>query len=162
MQVDWFDAQAYASWAASDTGQRWRLPMEWEWEKAARGVDGRLFPWGDTFDASRCCVLESHSGRALPQVVDRYPIDVSPYGVRGMAGNMSDWCGNPAERGAPVDNTRAAAWADEISQVAPSTEMAVRGGGWFSDTRLARVASRVTNQADARTPVLGFRLARSW
>ena len=52
MMVDWFGASAYANWYAKKTGRPWRLPSEFEWEKAARGVDGRFYPWGDKFNPS--------------------------------------------------------------------------------------------------------------
>ena len=92
LNIDWFGAWAYGQWHAEKTGQPWRLPYELEWEKAARGVDGRFYPWGDAFDPSWCCVRDSHRGPRLPQVVGAFAGDVGPYGVRDMAGGAWDWC----------------------------------------------------------------------
>ena len=64
--VSWNDVVAYARWLAKTTGQRWRLPSEAEWEKAARGTDGRIYPWGDTFDKARCNTNESGIGTTTP------------------------------------------------------------------------------------------------
>ncbi|MCP5024823.1 MAG: formylglycine-generating enzyme family protein, partial [Actinomycetia bacterium] len=92
LNVDWYCATAYAAWHAARTGQPWRLPWDFEWEKAARGVDGRIFPWGDGIDPTYACFRDSHPGRPLPQLVDSFPLDVSPCGVRGLGGNVRDWC----------------------------------------------------------------------
>jgi formylglycine-generating enzyme required for sulfatase activity len=89
--VDWYDAEAYAKWAGK------RLPDEHEWEKAARGPNGFLFPWGNTFQpfGNNMVPGPGQSLRDLPLhvylVVDQMPQDVSPYGVCGMGGNVSEW-----------------------------------------------------------------------
>src|SRR5262249_43533842 len=67
--VDWTSAAKYATWLAESTGLKWRLPGELEWEKAARGVDGRPFPWGHNHDFSWCVTAESHSGPPEPAPV---------------------------------------------------------------------------------------------
>jgi formylglycine-generating enzyme required for sulfatase activity len=100
--VDWLGAAAFAAWQAARTGQAWRLPHELEWEKGARGVDGRFFPWGDGFDPSWCCIRASHQGRRLPAEVGRYPVDESVYGARDLAGNMRDCTAHRAPHGLPV------------------------------------------------------------
>ncbi|MBI3098199.1 MAG: SUMF1/EgtB/PvdO family nonheme iron enzyme [Planctomycetes bacterium] len=88
------DAAAFAAWSASRQRRFVALPREEEWEKTARGCDGRIYPWGDRFDASFCNGMETHEkgGRVLP--VGAMATDESPYGVRDLAGNARDWCRN--------------------------------------------------------------------
>jgi hypothetical protein len=81
--------KGYAAWLARITGQPWRLPSEAEWEKAARGTSGRIYPWGDTFDPSRANTSEGGSGATTP--VGSYPSGASPCGAKDMSGNVYEW-----------------------------------------------------------------------
>ena len=88
--MTWDEAVAYCRWLSEQTGRPYRLPNEAEWEKAARGADGRRYPWGDSADAERCNVLES--GNGMTTAVRVYsPIGHSIYGCADMVGNVWEW-----------------------------------------------------------------------
>lgn len=137
--VSALDAEAYARWRSARDGLSYRLPTELEWERAARGADGRRHPWGDHLDPAFCHMRRSRPGRMGPEPVDAFPIDVSPFGVRGMGGCIADWT--------------ASAFRDD-----PRTRC-VKGGGW--STRAHRCAASFRGSMDESDPSgdLGFRLA---
>jgi serine/threonine-protein kinase len=89
--ISWHDAVAYCAWRSQRDRRRYRLPTELEWEKAARGTDGRWYPWGNRFDPSLCNVSGALATGHSLQPIDSFPTDESVYGVRGMAGNARDW-----------------------------------------------------------------------
>jgi len=157
--VDWWGARAYAEWLAARTGLPWRLPGELEWEKAARGVDGRFFPWGDVLDPSWCCMRDSHPGRLLPAVVDSYPVDESPCGVRGMAGGMRDWCADLYDRDRPtlVDSS---VGPPDVGDVTDRARRPLRGGACYYIARVIRVAYRYGDVPWNRFAFSGFRVCR--
>ena len=89
--LTWYDALAYVHWFSEVIGWRWRLPTEAEWEKAARGTDGRIYPWGDMWEAGRANAEWAGSDSQGTTAVDAYPDGASPYGVRDMVGNVAEW-----------------------------------------------------------------------
>ncbi len=91
ISISWHDAVAYCAFRSRLDGREYDFPSELEWEKAARGVDGRWYPWGNRFDPSLCNVSGALSGEASAQPIDSFPSDESVYGVRGLAGNVRDW-----------------------------------------------------------------------
>ena len=158
IMVSWYGATAYAAWWADRTGQPWRLPSEWEWEKAARGVDERPYPWGHHFDPSRACTRLSHAGPAQPADVQDWPADESIYGVRGLAGNVRDWCLEAFHELPPEPDCRVRPPLDDPDD-SPRVD---RGGFWLGNERDARAADRHYHRPDHRAAELGFRLACSW
>jgi formylglycine-generating enzyme required for sulfatase activity len=89
VRVTWHDAVAYCNWLAELAGKPYRLPSEAEWEKAARGANGRIYPWGDEWHSDRCNSGENDVNDTTP--VSTYPDGASPYGLLDMAGNVSEW-----------------------------------------------------------------------
>ena len=144
--ITWHDAVSYCAWRSGRDQRSYRLPTEAEWEKAARGVDGRWFPWGWRFDASLCNMRESRRERTSLVTVDEYPGDVSVYGVRGLAGNAFDWTSTELVEG-----------KGERQRVA----RAFRGGSWSNEARRSRAARRAWDVPTWINDGLGFRLARS-
>jgi serine/threonine-protein kinase len=159
--VDWFDAVAYCRWRSAQDGVTIRLPNEAEWEKAARGVDGRFYPWGDCFDPTFCLMRESRPHAPQPEPVGTFPTDESPYGVRDMAGGMREWVGdNFGERS-----------SDELAgEPEPTPDTArgdssfrrLRSGCWSADSKWARSASRGVGMFSlTRGTGTGFRCAKT-
>jgi formylglycine-generating enzyme required for sulfatase activity len=158
--IDWFDAVAYCRWRSRVEGAEVRLPTELEWEKAARGVDGRCYPWGDRFDPTFCLMRDSRPFTQQPEPVGTFPIDESPYGVRDMAGGMREWV-------ADIFGERTAAELVAEPEPPPSMERGastmrqVRSGNWRSDSAWARAASRGGQFALITGPGLSFRCAKT-
>jgi serine/threonine protein kinase/formylglycine-generating enzyme required for sulfatase activity len=92
--VSWEDLMSYAAWRTREEGWLFTLSHDRYWEKAARGADGRPYPWGSEFDATFCNSNKSHEDGMYPVALDSFLSDESPYGVRGMSGNIRDFCLN--------------------------------------------------------------------
>ena len=106
------DAEAYCRWLAERTGRPYRLPRETEWEKAVRGPDGRHYPWGNPFDASFCLMRDTREAGAALEAVGTVAEDVSPYGVRDMAGLVREWCDGWFSEGVGQRPIRGGSWSD--------------------------------------------------
>ncbi|AKT43788.1 uncharacterized protein CMC5_080250 [Chondromyces crocatus] len=156
--IDWRAAMRYAHWLADRTGQAWRLLNELEWEKAARGVDGRRMPWGDHVEPTWACILGSHPGVPGRAPVEMYATDESPYGVRGMVGNVRDWCVNVWQHDGPA--VAGAIVLPDIADKEDTALRAVRGGAWMSGPAMSRLAGRFATPPDDRFGGIGIRLAR--
>lgn len=148
--VSWEDAQAYCQWRGK------RLPTEAEWEKAMRGTDGRLWPWGDRNDPEAANLARVNDGAEVTAPVGSFPKDVSPFGVADGLGNVmewvADWYGETYYRDGPVRDP----------QGPPSGVFKVlRGGGYTSTGSDLRVTSRSKMVPDFRDETIGFRCAVS-
>ncbi|HEY1389837.1 MAG TPA: SUMF1/EgtB/PvdO family nonheme iron enzyme [Ktedonobacterales bacterium] len=150
--VSWDDAVAYAAWLAQTSGRPWRLPTEAQWEKAARGIDGHIYPWGDSVDPSRANTFGG--GRAGTTAVGGYPRGASSCGAQDMAGNVLEWTYSLYK---PYPYTKSDGREAETS----AENRAQRGGSWHFTARSVRAAYRVNYKPDSLTDDLGFRLALS-
>ena len=148
VQISWKGAIAYSAWLTSVTGESWRVPTEEEWEKAARGTDGRIYPWGDQWDRTRANTDDG--GPEDTTHVGAYPGGVSPYGVFDMAGTVNEWCGIPPN--SPM--RRPGAWDDEPS----GSGGFLAGGSWNDAPVMARAAHRSQLFIGNRTGDTGMRL----
>lgn len=149
--VSWYEALAYCRWLAEVTGRGYRLPSEAEWEKAARGPEGRIYPWGDHFEPGRCNTRAAGPGHTLP-VGSHSPGDESAYGCGEMAGNTSEWTLSlfqpyPYDAG----DGREAAEGEGLR--------VIRGGSWFKPALRARAAARGMNDPFFVDHDVGFRCA---
>jgi formylglycine-generating enzyme required for sulfatase activity len=152
--VSWYEATAYCRWLAETAGQPYRLPSEAEWEKAARGEDGRLWPWGNQFDPKKCNSAEGRLGHTTP-VGQFSPAGDSPYGCADMAGNVWEWC-RSLYKPYPyrADDGR------EVPQAAGARVL--RGGSWLDFARrAARCAARLRSYPDYFGGSVGFRVVFS-
>jgi len=151
--VSWYEALAYCRWLAAVTGRGYRLPSEAEWEKAARGTEGRTYPWGDRFEPDRCNTRAAGPGHTLP-VGSHSPADESVYGCGEMAGNASEWTSSLFQP-YPYD-------AGDGREAAEGQGLRViRGGSWFKPALRARAAARGMNDPFFADNDVGFRCARN-
>ena len=148
--VSWHDARAYCAWLREKTGIPYRLPTEAQWEKAARGTDGRTYPWGDEFEPARCNSLEG--GLLATTPVGQYsPEGDSPYGLADVAGNVLEWT-STLYRDYPYDPQDG---REEQEEGGPRV---LRGGAFDFPQWYVRCAYRHRYYPDYRYADLGFRV----
>jgi formylglycine-generating enzyme required for sulfatase activity len=151
--VSWRDARAFCEWLSRETGQPFRLPTEAEWEKAARGMDGRIWPWGNRWDPTRCNSWEGGPHETTP--VGHYsPRGDSLYEAADMVGNVWEWCSS-LYKSYPYDP------GDGREDLEAGGSRVLRGGSWFSYWRWSRCAGRTGLTPDVRGVNWGFRVCVS-
>ncbi|UCH94445.1 MAG: AAA family ATPase [Candidatus Aminicenantes bacterium] len=153
--VSWYEADAYARWLSEKTDDLYFLPGEAQWEKAARGPDGFIFPWGNEFDKMKCNSGIGDLYRTSP--VGIFNDGESPYGCQDMAGNVGEWCAD---------------WyGEEYYRESPSKSptgptsgayRVYRGGGWLAQVFHCRAMHRGALKPGTRDTTVGFRLAKAF
>lgn len=151
--ISWDDAVAYATWKGN------RLPTEAEWEKAARGKDGLMYPWGNKVDKISAANLANIRGKRgnTPAPVDSYAAGASPYSILNMAGNVAEWCLDWYDR----DYYRNSPETNPQGPDKPVRPMKVlRGGSWLSAIDDVKTFRRARNYPHIKNNAYGFRTVR--
>ena len=151
VNITWPMANAFCVWLSQYTGDRYTLPDEAQWECAARGIDGRQFPWGDSWDDSHAAVRGSCT--QLPPVAS-YPGGASPWGCLDMAGGVWEWT-TSLDRPYPYHTE------DGRNDVQAPGRRIIRGGCYVNPHGYARCACRFRMDPLLTNPFLGFRIIKN-
>lgn len=158
VNVSWNDADTYCKWLSEVTGKNYHLPTEAEWEKAARGVDGRIWPWGDEFDPSKANTKEANIGDTT-SVGQFSPQGDSFFGCADTIGNVWEWCDNWFDKDAYRKHSGKV--IRNLQFPKEGTQRSLRGGSYYRSNWDARCATRRANEPDLVGEAKGFRVAIS-
>jgi formylglycine-generating enzyme required for sulfatase activity len=153
--VNWYDAMAFCRWLSSKQNATTVLPSAIEWQRAARGNDNRIYPWGNTFDKNRCNTRESEI--KMTSLVMRYSNGVSPFNVYDMAGNVWEWCLNIKPKS---DQTEYANPAGELTDIGLAGERAVFGGSFVSAYQRSQLSFHYYLDPLCYHATIGFRIVQ--
>lgn len=154
VHITWSDAAAYCLWLSDITGKTYRLPTEAQWEKAARGTDSRVFPWGNRWDRNRCNTLESGERQTTP-IGTFSPGGDSVYGCADMAGNVWEWALDWYSKDYYAHSQ---ALENPLGPVSGAVKV-LRGGSFNNDAWQARTTNRSYANRNQARPEIGFRVA---
>ncbi len=153
INVSWHDAAAYCDWLSKKIGLKFKLPTEAQWEKAARGEDGRRYPWGKREPDGKLANFDLSIGKTSP--VGSYLQGASPFGMLDMAGNVWEWCADWFNE----DYYKNSPHKNPMGPKSGSYRV-LRGGGWLNSARYIRCAYRVGYHPSYRLYFVGFRLCQ--
>lgn len=163
LYVSWNEAAAFCKWLSQREGKRYRLPTEAEWEYAARGTDGRVFPWGNDFSSGKLANFADartnlvwrepaiDDGYAETAPVGMFPMGASPFGVEELSGNVHEWCNDWY---APYQSK------ERTNPIGPGggQQRVLRGGSWRSRIASLRAVARSSNLPGFQSNDIGFRV----
>lgn len=151
--INWYDAMAFCRWLSSKTGQNLSLPSSLEWQRAARGDDNRVYPWGNTFEKTRCNTRESEI--KMTSLVMRYSNGVSPFNVYDMSGNVWEWCLNAKPKQEQVEY---GSEGQQLVDITLAGERAVFGGSFVSAYQRSQISFHYYLDPLCYHATIGFRI----
>ncbi len=158
--VTWFEAEAYCNYLRALTGRPYRLPTEAEWEKAARGPQALLWPWGNAWDETRCNNREPEDSVGATTPVGMYPHGESPCGALDMVGNVWEWCADAWQADLYARRAGEGEVRDPLAREGAAARV-VRGGSWYDARSSVRCAVRYGLGPGYFGNNIGFRVALS-